>query len=165
MIHFPLYPLRGYELLFEDSGYKVIQTPKTRWVLDSLNLSGDYLSRRTKMLGMELPYRLYPLRNGVNSIAELIQNKKAIKTYIDRNGKLIKWTPTKMHKAISKKLTAKWIPVGIPKLCFALEGSSEIFSIDAPNYPANYARIVEIGNRRILFDVTEERMPDTRIKL
>lgn len=165
MLSLPVYPVRAYEKIFEQDGFKIIQTPKTRWVLDCPSLGGDYFARRLELLRMELPYKLYPLKGGFYSLSELILDKRKHRVFVDKTGKLIKWTPKQNYPAISVKLTEKWIPRDTPKLCFALEGSSEIYSIDAPNFVAEYARVVEVGNRRILYDVTEERMPNTRIKL
>jgi len=165
MLNLPLYPLRGYELIFEVAGFKIVQTLKTRWVLDCPELEGDYFQRRMQLLAMDLPYKLYPLRDGVHTMGELISLRRRTKKFIDKNGTIQEWSPTKYYKAKSKPIVAKWIPNHVPKLCFALGDVSEIFSINLPNYVANYARVIEIGNRRILYDVTEERMPDTRIKL
>lgn len=165
MLPLPLYPIREYESISVEGKYKVIQTSRTRWVLDCPSLEGNYLERRMTMLSMTLPYKMYPLYKGYNTISDVLVNRSKSKKYIDIEGKLHSWKPTAFYKTKSYKLTAKWIPRTKPVLCFALEPSCEIYSINIPNFVANYARVVELGNRRILFDVTEERMPDTRIKL
>jgi hypothetical protein len=145
--------------------YTILETYRTRWVLDMEGLEGNYFERRFQMLKLDMPYKLYPLNKGHRTLGSLLEGRAKCKTYIDSEGKLLEWKPQKYYPTKSYRITEKWIPRDIPRLCFAIEPSCEIFWVDAPNYPANFARVVEMGNRRILYDVTEHRMKDTRIKL
>lgn len=165
MINFPLYAVRKYECIFFEGDFKVIQTAKTRYVLDIPSLGGDYSERRMEMLKMKLPYRSYPLSKRITMLSQMVEHRKQYKTYIDADGKLVTWNPKNYHKALSYLITEKWVAKELPRLCFAIEPSCEIYDIDLPNYVAKYARVVHINNRRILYDVTEERMPDSRVKI
>lgn len=166
MLMLPLYPIRVYETIFEEGKYKIIQTPRNRYVLDYIDRSEpDYLERRFALSKEYLPYRLYPLYHGYDTVKSLINNRKKHKTYIDRKGNILKWEPKTYHKVTSYKIDHKWIPNTIPRLCFCIPGSCEVFDIAAPNFVVNYARIIEVGNRRILYDVSEEEHPDTRVRL
>ena len=163
MLSFPIYPVRYYEGIEERGNYKYIRGRKREWVLDYVeHPNPDYFERRMELVREGV--KPYPLYKGFYTISQLLENRK-YKTYINQQGKLVKWNPTKYYAVKSYAVTQKWIPKETPRLMFTLEPSCEVYEIPAPNIVVNYARVVEIGNRRILFDVTEDRMPDTRIKL
>lgn len=163
MLSFPLYPIRYYELIEERGNYKYIRGNKKEWVYDYVNHPNpSYSDRRMDLIREGI--KPYPLYKGCYTVSQMLENRK-YKTYLDRSGKIVRWKPVKMYSVKSYKITQKWIPTELPRLIFTIEPSCEVYEIPAPNYVANYARVVEIGNRRILFDVTEERMPDTRVKL
>lgn len=129
------------------------------------NLPGDYFERRVELVRLGYREVLYPLTKGMLTFGELVKNRQKFKTYINQEGKLVKWTPKAFHKSECKKITAKWIPVDKPVLCFAIEGSSEIYQCSVPHFVANFATVIKVGNRSILYDISEDRIPDTRVKI
>jgi hypothetical protein len=163
MIGLPLYPIRSYEKIFCENGLKYIMGRRNKWVLDYENpTTEDYFERRMKL--KREGHELYPLYKGYSTMAQVLKAKN-VRKYIDKNGNILSWKPTQFYKLKTYPISQKWIPEHIPRLVFTLDCSSEIFDTDLPNFVANYAQVVEVGNRRILFDISEERKPDTRIKL
>lgn len=157
----PVYAVRAYEDLFEEGDFIIIQTHKSRWVLDCPDLEGTYYQRRTKMLGMEMPYKLYPLKKRITTLAQLVNSNS--KLLIDESGKLLKWKKEKMYRIEVRKIvshhqtpTGSWV-------CYA-QGFPTPFMLKKAY---GYVSIINVAGSPVIFDV-HETMPEThrtRVKL
>lgn len=102
----PLWAIRDYESIFEESGFKIIQTHKTRYVLDIPYLEGNYWDRRLKSLDMLLPYKLYPLKKRFEFIEQIITHKN--RKFIDSEGNLLIYKPTRFIELKTDPIIAYW---------------------------------------------------------
>jgi hypothetical protein len=163
MIHFPVYALRPYHLLFEENEYKVVQTAKSRFILDFVDkelVQSSYSKRRILLLGLDLPYKLYPLNKKIDTLSGIVSNK--YRNFIDAKGNLIRWKPTKFHKIICKLITYREI-TSDGSMLLKVQGYETVFK----SYPteASYARVVRFKNVDIIYDFTDTKIPNTRRKL
>lgn len=157
----PVYPVRSYFSIGMEGDFKVIQTYKSKWVLDNPSLSGNYASRRVQMLSMKLPYKLYPLVKRITTLSQLIGSKS--KLIIDSEGKLINWVKTTFYRvevckvlSISRTSTGKF-------LCY-IQGFEASLLMDSYS---PYVSVINVEGSPVLFDIHETRpeKPRTRVKL
>lgn len=93
-IKFPIFPIREYKKLYEESNMIKIDTYVKSWVLDNRNLSGTFTERR---LHMDTKTR-YPLTLSIFNISQLIKYNSKTRKYIDWQGNLINYKKTKVVK-------------------------------------------------------------------
>lgn len=93
-INFPIFPIRGYTKLYEESNMLKIDTYVKSWIIDNRNLSGTFSKRR---LQMDKKTK-YPLTLVIFNISQLISYKSKTNKYIDWDGKLIKYKKRKVVK-------------------------------------------------------------------
>lgn len=161
MINFPLYEIRGYVDLFDEDGYKIIQTNRNRYVLDyAAESSSLYVDRRIRLLGRIIPYELYPLNKRIETISQMMLSK--VKTFIDKKGKLVSWKPTTFYPVVCVPIKSTWITAK-GYMGIELKGLSTKFIITPGDY--KYAQVIQVGEKNILFDLCEEMRPRTRKKL
>lgn len=160
MINFPLYGLRQYNSKFEENGLVILQTNKTRYVLDFVDKEGSYVDRRIKMLTMELPYKIYPLKERYETISQVVMSKR--KKFIDKNGKIISWKPTTFYPVVCLPIKSKWV-TSKGKYGIEVKGLKSKFIISDPNH--KYAQVIQIGRINLLYDVCDEYRPMTRKKI
>lgn len=157
----PVYVIRAYVSIFMEGNFKVIQTHFTRWVLDCPDLEGDYFKRRVAMVGMELPYKLYPLKKQISTLAQLVHTNP--KLVIDREGKMHKWVKTKMYKIQVKPVVSVHKSVKGTWICY-IQGYHTPIVVTKP---PKYISIIDMMGSPILFD-THEGLPESprlRVKL
>lgn len=155
----PVYIVRAYFDILTEGNYKVVQTYKSKWVLDNTTLEGSYASRRVQMLSMSLPYKLYPLNKRITTLAQLVNSKA--KLVIDADGKLIKWVKTKYYNievckvlSVSRTVTGKY-------LCY-IQGYESSILVDKYT---QYVSVINMEGSPVLFDVHETRPEQSRIRV
>lgn len=157
----PVYPVRSYFNIGMEGDFKVIQTYKSKWVLDNPTLSGNYANRRVQMLSMKLPYKLYPLVKRITTLSQLVGSKA--KLIIDSEGKLINWVKTTFYRvevckvlSISRTTTGKF-------LCY-IQGFEASLLMESYS---PYVSVINVEGSPVLFDIHETRPenPRTRVKL
>lgn len=160
MINFPLYEMRKYESIFEEGGYKVIQTARNRYVLDCEHLDGVYAERRLSLLAEDLPYSLYPLSKRIETISQILECKH--RTFIDRLGRIFQWKPSKFYKVECLPIVDRWL-TSTGKCTIRVKGCMSKFVVSNGNY--KYAQIVKVGKLEYLFELLNDKVPTTRKKI
>lgn len=124
ILDLPLYELRDfYSVTTDFSGYLIISTYWGQYVLDHVELEGNYWERRLTLAaaGKSLPHKLYPLKHRITLLSQLVNSKA--KKFINKDGKIIKYRKTKFHSIVLKRVTnsvqifnGKWqnYVVGVP---------------------------------------------------
>lgn len=166
--NFPLFEMRQYEQKFEEGNYVILQTHKTRWVLDyKFKTDGDYLDRRLKLKTDPLmPYKLYPLYKMYSTIGQIIKSKK--RNFIDCDGRLVKYKPSRFYDIHIEKIRASWITLTGHR-AYRVLGTSHTFIFADGEY--THLAYIKIGKRVVLFDVlslpkgTEDIKRATRVKI
>lgn len=102
----PVWAIRPYTRIWVEGDYKIIQTHKTRYVLDVPSLEGNYWERRLKALDLDLPYKLYPIKKRFEFVEQLLYHSN--KMFIDSEGKLITYKPSRSVKIHISKVTHIW---------------------------------------------------------
>lgn len=93
-IVFPIFPIREFKKLYEESNMLKIDTYVKSWVIDNRNLSGTFTERR---LHMDQKTK-YPLTLAIFNISQLIKYKSKTKKFIDFHGKLIVYRKSRQTK-------------------------------------------------------------------
>lgn len=163
-MEFPLYAVRGYTSLGMEGKFLVIQGHKTKYILDEPGMQEQYPlyeDRRMLLLKRAAPYRLYPLTQRIESLEALIDSGKTM--FIDRYGKLVKWS----KKSFSKVITCK-----IVTTVQTDKGHWRVWinELEHPFYVVSYngqpyLQFVRINNVPTLYALLEEKRKDTRIKI
>lgn len=92
MIEFPVYPIPKYDRKYEKDGTVYIETRCHRFIFDIPSLEGDYFERREKMVTMDLPYPIYPLKGKCLNPAHLKVSGTNI--FVGKSGNLFKYKHT-----------------------------------------------------------------------
>lgn len=130
--------------------------------VDDKGIGRATLGHRRLVLASEKKYRLYPLKLSFWFLADLI--KAAGKYYfIDNNGKVFRYTKTRMARLTCKKITkVQTIPGGC---LIEVDGLPNRFTALFPPKPEQkYASILEIDGP-ILYGYSETKHEDTRRKV
>ena len=161
MINFPLYGLRKYENIHQEGIYKVINTSRTRFVLDVDIPVPSYVDRRLEILrDSRKPYPLYPLSETYESISDMLLSKT--KLFIDGRGKILHWKPKLYYPVVCHKVKSFWYD-SRGRGTIEVEGMSTKFKVSDPG--AKYVQVVRMGRRNVLFAMTYTWLPNTRKKL
>lgn len=157
-ITFPVYPLRSYTKKVTIDKITLIETYYDTYVLDNKNLEGTFGERRLQIRG-----KLYPLSNKISTFEELIKYNKPGKEYIDYDGNIFKYQPT-------KKVTVNSYPVEDIK---KLKSGGYLITTDRikpiiyhGDYLEhfNYALIFE-NNGYIIYSFSDEYMEPMELKI
>lgn len=155
----PVYIVRAYFAIMTEGDFKVVQTYKSKWVLDNPTLQGNYASRRVQMLSMKLPYKLYPLTKRITTISQLVACKA--KLIIDAEGKLINWVKSTFYKIeICKVLSVSRTSTG-KYLCY-IQGYDASLLLDTYS---QYVSVINVEGSPVLFDTHETRPDKSRIRI
>ena len=163
---YPVFEVRKYVELREEGNYIVVQTFKTRWVLDyKYKTDEDYATRRIQLKTDRFrPYKLYPLYKMHRTPGQLVKSKHRL--FIDRTGKLISYKPQKFYNLKIAKIKASWVTLTGGRAYKVLSTNRTFVSEDTN---ATHLAYVEIGRRTILYDlIKSEDLPEfneVRIKL
>lgn len=157
-VKFPLYAIRANEGISEEGIFTLITTRYAIYVLDCKGLGGNYAYRRTQMLGMELPYKLYPLKERYSTLAQLANTKRRI--YIDSEGDVKKYIPQKYyHIKYTRVLQADRTWNGYYRLMTKLPVAFVTEEV------SNYIGYIQIGSAFYLYDLSDEPKPTIRKKI
>lgn len=163
---FPVFELRKYIEIFTEDNYVIVQTNRTRWVLDyKSKTDGDYTARRLKLKTDPFrPYKIYPLYKMHRTLGQLIRSKH--RHFIDSSGKIIKYKPKKFYTLKIAKIRASWLTQTGHRAYKVLETNRTFVSIDDRFTHLAY---IEVGRRTFLIDlITSKDLPDfkmVRIKI
>lgn len=161
-ICFPVYSLsKNYEKIYTEFNILYIQTASGTYVLDNKNMNGNTLGERRAKIENT---KLYKPKKTCYSVAQLLKCKSNI--FIDNIGtvfkyKKTKYVPLKYHKILSIHYREKFGDY------FLLV--KDIFFPIVVNYrEANtysYAGILHTPTGYILYELSEDKKPDTKRKI
>lgn len=155
---FPVYAMRSFERITKENGYVLIHTHYTTYILDIPTLEGDYFSRRTQMLGIELPFKVYPLRERFSTLSQVVNSKR--REFIDINGRVCTYKPKKFYKIeCVRVLRADKTWNGYNLLMTKLPTQFVTEEV------GNYIRYIKIGAAYYLYEVCNEFVPPKRKKI
>lgn len=157
-MRFPIYALRAYTSIFEFEGFVIIGSRFKDYVLDCPALEGDYYDRRRQLLGMELAFPLYPLKERYTCLSQLVNSKR--RWFIDAEGTIIRYRPTEFYTVeYAKVLSAERTWNGKVRLTTKLPVS---FITEGC---AAYVGYIRVGAGYVLYELSDEKKPTTRKKL
>lgn len=161
MINFPMYALRPFIEVVQEGDYTVIQTARTKYVLDIDVPDTTYSERRLMLLADPLkPYDLYPINQRVETINQILLTKR--KKFIDSTGKILSWKPTTFYPVICLPIKSRWT-TATGKGVIEVAGLATKFRVSNNNF--KYAQVIQVGIRNILYDLCDEYRKQTRRKL
>jgi hypothetical protein len=161
MISFPMYALRPFQELMHEGDYTILQTAKTRYVLDIDVPDTTYAERRLMLLADPLkPYNLYPLNQRVETINQILLTKR--KKFIDSTGKILSWKPTVFYPVVCLPIKSRWT-TATGKGVIEVKGLATKFIVSNNNF--KYAQVIQAGRKNILYDLCDEYRKQTRKKL
>lgn len=131
-ICFPIFPIRGYKKIYEESNMLKVDTYVKSWVIDNRNLQGNFTSRRLKM-NQETKY---PLTLAIFNISQLIKYKSNTNKYIDFYGKLINYKKSRRVKL--KYYLVQKIKKGKSKVAIFVEDIPNPIYITPVQWDENY---------------------------
>lgn len=163
-MNFPLYVIRPFrDILHSSTGYKIIQTAKSKYVLDYEDGKYSeltYGNRRVKLLGEKLPYSLYPINFICHNVGDMVTSGK--RRFIDNHGRILTWTPSKFYPVTCHKITSAW------------ENSSGTYTVSTKDInqrfivkdlgDAKYIQVINLGRTRQLYGVCETKQPTIKRK-
>lgn len=165
-IPYPIYKIRHYIRIYEDSNIVYIETKNNTWILDNKNLPyKSYIQRR-----LNISENLYPLTRVIFTPAQLIRDNSTNKLYITKDGKLIKYTKTiyvpLLYKRINKliKLNNRYafIVQDMPSPLIISHLEAKLFEED--DY--KYIGILETkAYGLIYYEMSKTKKKDTRRKI
>jgi|TARA_B110000908_G_scaffold172075_1_gene237448 hypothetical protein len=153
--------MRQYVEITEVDEYRVIQTHTNKYVLDYITPWADtYSERRILMLSVTTPYSIYPLNKRIENLSQLISTK--CRKFIDAKGEIVTWKPSKFYTVECLLITSRW-RTHIGSWGIEVKGLHTKFIVSQGNY--KYAQVVKMGNRHLLFNLVNDRVPNTRKKI
>lgn len=147
---FPIYEVRKYVQKYEEGNYIILQTHKTRWVLDYKYKTDESYARRRIKLKTDpfCPYKIYPLYKMHRSIGQVINSKHRL--FIDSTGRLITYKPAKFYRIETDKVRASWITL-TGKRAFRVMSTSRTFIFEDFKY--THVSYIRVGKRIVLYDM------------
>ncbi|QCW23768.1 hypothetical protein AAS21_gp30 [Pantoea phage vB_PagS_AAS21] len=156
----PVYEVRAYFSKTEEGKYIVLQTRFSKYVLDCPSLVGDYADRRLQLLSdHNKPYKLYPLRNRISTLSQLLKSKNS--TFITEKGELIKYKKNKYYDIVCKRVVSCTQIYNGKYQCY-LPGINTPF---VTRNPYEYLSVIELKNSYVLFDVHTEKPEKVRYRI
>jgi len=154
--------MREYTDLFNEGRFKIIQTAKTRYVLDYVESDiAAYAMRRVALLGEnELPYRLYNIKFMLTDINQIISSKHRL--FLDVHGNMVRWKPTKFYPVTCHRIQARW-ETDIGNTAIRLHKVPTTFVVSDADY--TYAQVVRIGGSYVLYTLCNDMRKPTRKKV
>ena len=157
----PLWAMRDYHDIWVEGNFKIIQTHSTRYVLDILNLEGNYWTRRLKSLDMILPYKLYPLKKRFEFVDQIVTHKN--RKFIDENCTVIIYKPTRFMQLKTDRIIARWEAMN-GDVMFKVHDCPRTFRTkDLMHY--DFLTYAKDGNKFYMYKLGNERLAQTRKKI
>ena len=157
----PLWAMRDYERIWEEGSFKIIQTHKTRYTLDILNLSGNYYERRLKSLDMILPYKLYPIRKRFEYIDQVLTHRN--RQFIDIDGNVLLYKPTRFIQLKTDRIIARW-RASNGDVMFRVNGCPRTFRTQLET-DHTYLTYAKDGNRFYMYKLCHTKEAPSRKKI
>lgn len=146
-----------------EGDFLVIETVYDRYVLDKPSLQGEYAQRRVALFGIrgKLPYKLYPLRQRIEFLSQLVAAKK--KKLIDATGRIVQWKPQKLYNITTSKVLSR-AQIFNGKYQHFVRGVPYPFVLKTP---VNYISYVLFRGVPVVFGAYEEEpmFPRLRVKI
>lgn len=158
--NFPLYELRGYTDIHDEGIYRVVQTPKTRWVLDYVDeykTDELYENRRIQLKTDRFrPYELYPLYTRMTTPGQVLLSRKS--KFIDKYGKILTYIPSQFCDIEIVKISYSWRVSHSTRAYKILPYNRTFISYDGEFTHLAY---VKLGKRFILVDlIHSDKLPE-----
>ena len=156
-IHWPIWSIRHHEII---SGGLITDDKGTRR-LDLEDKKDPFTQRR--LIAKEMKdYKLYPLKKAIWNFKDLILSGS--NKFIDYEGRLFNYKKTKFYPLIYRKVI--WRKYTSNSTIFGLEDINSPFEIKGKlNLRAIYAGVLKVGRGYLLYEMTNEKLKDTRRKL
>lgn len=161
MINLPLYALRSYYEITKEGDFDIVSTYKAKYVLDCKTLEGDFAARRLKMLGMELPYKLYPINIRIDNFSQLVACGR--KTFVDVDGKLHTWKPSKFFPVVCYPIVSRWVTLKGKTIIIPKDLNTKFTIRKDLGY--THVQVIKVGRLNLLYDVGFEHVRPTRKKI
>lgn len=153
-IHWPVWTLRPYELI---SGGLITDNRGTKR-LDLEDKTLPFPQRRLIAEEME-DYKLYPLKKAIWNFKDLLLSGS--NSFIDYEGNIYKYQKSKYYPLIYRKVI--WRKYTENTTIFGLDKVNTPFEIKGKlNLRAIYAGVLKVGRGYLLYEMTNEKLKDTR---
>lgn len=161
MISFPMYAMRPFRAIRTEGLYTIVETARSRYVLDVESEGTTYWERRLQLLGdLNKPYPMYPLSQRVETVSQILLSKR--RKFINVEGKLLHWKPTTFYPVVCLPIKSRWTtPTG--KGGIEVQGLATKFIVSNNSY--KYVQVIQVGNRNLLYDMCNDLRKPTRRKL
>jgi hypothetical protein len=154
----PLYALRAYDKIYSENGMTLISTHYTTYVLDIPALEGNYYERRFLMMSMELPHKLYSLKERFTTVPQLVKTKRTM--LIDRDGRVFRYRKSRFLKVEYTKVLSNDVTWnGKYRIVTKL---NTVFLSDTP---ALYIGYIREGHSLLLFEMCDELKRTRKVKI
>lgn len=154
----PLYALRAYAEIVEEEDFTIIKSSYRKYTLDCKGLSGDYATRRLKLLSMELEHPLYMLKERITTVPQLVLTKRT--KFIDRDGNVVRYRKSRFLRVeYTKVLRCDRTWAGNYRLVTTLP---TVFLSDTP---ADYIGYIRDGHSLTLYEKCNERKRTRKVKI
>lgn len=107
-------------------------------------------------------YKVYPLRKAIWSFKDLLASKQL--HFIDYRGKIYNYTKSVFHPLVYRKILSR--KYTNTTTIFKVKGIPSFFEISGKlNLQAEYAGIISIDRGYLLYEVTKDKLKDTKKKI
>lgn len=150
---FPLWSMRAYYELEKEGDLVFINTYHSTYILDDTSLPGDYQQRRVAMLNHDYGVKHYPLKYQCNTLIQVYKEyKRGVVKFIDSNGKIYAYRPTRTVHVEWKK--CKCYETSEPNnFACVVKGEPYHFNLSEP---AAYVALVTWEGARHILEVSNE---------
>lgn len=156
-IHWPVWAIRSHELI---SGGLITDAKGIRR-LDLADKAEPFPQRRLMAKEMK-DYKLYPLKKAIWNFKDLILSGS--NKFIDYEGRLFNYKKTTFYPLIYRKVI--WRKYTENSTIFGLEDINSPFEIKGKlNLRAIYAGVLKVRRGYLLYEMTNEKLKDSRRKL
>lgn len=164
-IKYPIFPIRSHDKLYKKDGIIYVDTHKNTWIVDNTNLKGNSLAMRRFRITKDL----YPLKPAIFTLAQLLRYKSTTHIFIDKFGKLFRYTKTKRCKLEYKKV-----------LSYKYDENTVAFIVEDVNHPIYadfktlnlykdmenlFLGLIWYNNSWIFYDISTEKKKKTWKKI
>ncbi len=156
-IHWPVWMLRPHEHI---GGGLVTDRYGIRRI-DLVDKSISFPMRRLAIKAMK-DYKVYPLRKAIWNFKDLLSSGQL--HFIDYEGKIYNYTKSVFHPLVYRKILSK--KYTNTTTIFKVKGINSFFEVAGKlNLEAMYAGIINIDRGYLLYEVTKDKLKDTRKKI
>jgi hypothetical protein len=156
-IHWPVWVIRPHEHI----GEGLITDRQGIRRIDLADKSMPFPKRRLAIKVLK-DYKVYPLRKAIWNFKDLLASK--ILDFIDFEGKIYHYTKSVYHPLVYKKIIYK--KYTDTTTIFKVKGVNSFFEIAGKlNLAAEYAGLLHIDRGYLLYEVTTEKLKDTKRKI